>query len=96
MYANIVAIRYKSRQDVDLAIAKIQDLAAGSLPGLPGFQDFMLVRNGETTTTHVVRFLSEQNAATARERMLPRLRELVSPHAAGAPDVTFGPVVFSK
>lgn len=92
MHANVVTLRYKSREDAEQAVEKLKALAR-QLPDLPGFQSFTLVRMGERETINVVRFATEENAKQARENMIPQVQQVAGPHLASGPEPQTGEVL---
>ena len=95
MYANVVTMRYKNREDVEKGVEKLKPLV-DMLPSNPGFQSFILVRTGEKETMNVVTFATEENAKTARERMLPKVKEAVGGFLVSEPEARTSEILASK
>jgi len=92
MYANIVSIQYKSAEDAEEAVKKMEANILPQIRKVPGFQRFHLVRTSETSTLHIGIFDTSQNAEHGRSNVYPYLRDAVSAHVASPPSVQHGPV----
>lgn len=92
MYANIVSIHYKSANDAEEALKKMESHILPEVRKVPGFRTFHLVRTSETTTLHIGVFDSPENAEKGRKDVYPVLRDMVMPHAEGSPNVQHGHV----
>jgi heme-degrading monooxygenase HmoA len=95
MYANVVTLRYKSRENLEEGVEKLKPLV-DMLPSNPGFQSFALLRTGETETMNVVTFATEENARAARERMLPKVKEALASFLVAEPEARTAEVIVRK
>lgn len=95
MHANVVRMKYKDGKGLQSVVDGMQGMLP-NLSGLAGFHNIHLVRTAENESVHVVVFDSPDHAREAREKMLPRFRDLAGPHAVGEPVVQDGPVMLQR
>lgn len=92
MYANVITTRYKSPEDLEEAVGKLEELGA-EVQNASGFEALYFVRTGETKTTHTAVFDTQETADNIRKKMFPRFKEVVGEHLADEPTIEPGEVL---